>query len=100
MGWVKASDKPTDGFKLARIIGADKSFPAMFAPHVIAGADGKTYKKEDIEWFDVCEPSFTIEDMGKAYRDGMICGFERCGQGKSNTSYNKFMKYQYNINMD
>lgn len=100
MGWIKAIDKIADGFKLARIIGDEKSFPAMFAPHVIAGADGKTYKKEDVEWFDTSEISFTMNDMACAYNHGKIHGFEKCSIGKTNESFKGFIKEKYGIDID
>lgn len=82
MPWIKAVDKNADGFKLARLVGSDKSFPAMFATHVIAGADGKTYKKEDIEWLDESEPSFTISDIIFVWAKAQEITIE-------NTSYDK-----------
>lgn len=94
MGWVKANDKKADGFKLARIIGTDKSFPAMFAPHVIAGADGKTYKKENIEWFDDSVQSFTINDIKLAYDTGWSRGFNH-----NYDEADRYIKQQYNIDM-
>lgn len=94
MGWVKASDKQADGFKLARMVGTDKSFLAMFAPNVIAGTDGKTYKKEDVEWFDELERSFTIEDIKLAYNTGWSRGYNH-----NYDEADRYLKQQYNIDI-
>lgn len=51
------------------------------------------------KWIDPEMPSFTIEDMNNAYRDGMICTHERMGQGISSTSFARFMKKEYNIDI-
>lgn len=96
MPWIKAIDKYPDGFKLARKIGDDKSMPVMFAPHVIAGADGKTYKKEDLEYFDTTEPSFTIDDIKGAWHNGYDVGAAISNPDKTFESY---VKEEYNINI-
>ena len=88
MGWVKAIDKYSDDVQLCRVVGSIKQFPAMFAPHVICDFSGKTYEKEDIEWFDILEPSFIMNDMKLAYDSGLVYG-----------SFENFMKQEYNIDI-
>ena len=99
MSWVKAIDKYSDSVQLCRVVGSEKQFPAMFAPHVICDFTGKTYKKEDIEWFDISQPSFGLLDMQKAYKAGQIYGFEKCGSGITSESFDKFIKLDYNMDI-
>jgi hypothetical protein len=108
MKWTLASEKNTDGFKLARIKGEDVTFPSMFAPHVICDTSGKTYLKEDIEWLDTSSPSFTIDNMRDAFYAGKHAGdidarfwntdsISRNEYDRTILEFEQYLKSEYNI---
>lgn len=82
MAWIKATDKYPEDWQLCRIVGTNKKFPAMFATHVIADFAGKTYRKDQIEWLDESEHSFTISDIILVWAKAQEVTIE-------NTSYDK-----------
>jgi len=95
MSWIKATDKYPSDWKLSRLIGTEKEFPAMFATHVIADLAGKTYKKDQMEWFDTSEPSFSIEDMKRCWNESRI----KFPNGSFSEDFETFMYNEYNIDL-
>ena len=99
MPWVKATDKYSKGWQLCRIIGDTNKFPAKLASNVIADFSGKTYEKDQIEWLDTEEPSFSISDMKKCWDICDDLHTERSGYCLPANYFNKFMKEKYDIDI-
>lgn len=81
MQWIKVSDHYPEGWQLGRVDG--KKLPLMFAPHVIADVSGKTYKREQVEYFAESEP---------APSPGLYDRDENSPQGKAAIAFYKWME--------
>jgi len=95
MSWVKASDKfPFMDWHISRIVGTEKRFPALYTTNVIAGIDGKTYKRDEIEWLETRDVSFSLQDM----KDACLAG-ANWGDGTSSEKPVEWFKRVYDIDI-
>jgi len=84
--WRKPSDKYPDKWQLCRIVGEEETFPLMFSMNIICDLSGKTYRRQEVEWLDISETSFTKQDMMIAYDAGWDVGTGNYG------AFHLFMK--------
>lgn len=58
---------------LCRIGGKNgERLPLMISANMAVGPDGKIYKKEDVEWLDELESSFSLEDLKDCYTAAVV----------------------------
>lgn len=101
MPWINASERyPFSDWHICRKIGTTVRMPLMFTSNVIAGVDGKTYKKEEIEWFYTREPSFTLQDVINAFTNGVISGNKQMMKNAWYETATDYFKRVYSIDIN
>lgn|SRR5574342_527480 len=106
--WVKASEKYPKNWKLCRLVDQHVEFPLMFKQNVICDLAGKTYSKENVEWLDTSERSFSIENMNDCWEKAIETCLDNttARYGAREVEYQdiesdkvRYFKEQYNIDL-